>query len=65
MQDYGRIQELFGSPLNIVPKPEVPFKLNGWHIVGGLLIGYVILRGVKVIIHDDLKRFGPKIKQTE
>ena len=65
MQDYGTIQELFGAPLNTVPKPQVPFKLNGWHVVGGLLLGYIIYRGVKVIIHEDIKRFGPKIKQTE
>ena len=62
MQDYGKIQELFGSPLNTVPKPHVPFKLKPWHVIGGIVLGYVIYRGVKVIFNEDLKRFGPKIK---
>ena len=65
MQDYGTIQELFGAPLNTVPKPQVPFKLKPWHVIGGIVLGYVIYRGVKVIIHQDLKRFGPKIKPKE
>lgn len=28
MQDYSKIQELFGAPLNTVPKPQTPFKLK-------------------------------------
>ncbi len=65
MQDYRVIQELFGTPLKDVPKPQIPFKLKPWHVVGGLILGYVIYRGVKVIIHEDLKRFGPKIKNLK
>lgn len=63
MKDYSKIQELFGAPLNIVPKPQTPFKLKTWHLVGGLIVGYIIYRGIKVIIHEDLKRFEPKIIQ--
>jgi hypothetical protein len=65
MQDYGKIQELFGAPLNTVPKPQVPFKLKPWHVIGGIVLGYVIYRGVKVIIHEDLKKFRPKIKKED
>ena len=61
MQDYNKIQELFGSPLNTVPKPQVPFKLKTWHVVGGILVSYVIIKGIRAIIDENIKRFGPKI----
>ena len=65
MQDYGTIQELFGAPLNTVPKPQVPFKLKPWHVIGGLVLGYLFYRGAKVVINENIKKFGPKIKNPE
>ncbi len=35
---YPEILKLFGTPLSGVPKPKVPFKLKGWHIVVGLTV---------------------------
>jgi hypothetical protein len=65
MLDYNKIQELFGSPLNTVPKPQTPYKFKTWHVVGGLILGYVIYRGVKVIVNENIKKFGPVIKEPE
>jgi hypothetical protein len=65
MINYQQITEQFGAPLNTVPKPNVPFKLKTWHVIGGIIVGYIIYRGIKVIINEDLKRVRPIIKKEE
>jgi hypothetical protein len=56
MLDYNKIQELFGSLLNTVPKPQVTFKLKPWHVIGGLVLGYLFYRGAKVVINENIKK---------
>lgn len=49
MLDYNKITELFGAPLNTVGRPNIPFKLKTWHIVGGVLIAYFTYQGIKKV----------------
>jgi len=62
MINYTQINELFGAPLNTVPKPTVPFKLKTWHVVGGVLIVAVFAYGAYAIRRDFILKEGPRFK---
>ena len=44
INNYQDIDKYFGTPLDSVPTPRVPFKLKPWHVIFGttaiLLMGY-------------------------
>jgi hypothetical protein len=63
MLNYNNINDLFGAPLNTVGRPNVPFKLKTWHVVGGLVIAYVLYKGVKAINEDYRSFLTPKLKK--
>ena len=63
MLDYNKITELFGTPLNTVARPNLPFKLKTWHVVGGLGIAYVLYKGFKAIKEDYRTFLVPKLKK--
>ena len=63
MLDYNKITELFGTPLSTVARPNLPFKLKTWHVVGGLAIAYVLYKGFKAIKEDYFLINPPKIKK--
>ena len=60
MNSYIEIDRLFGTPLNQVPKPKVPFKIKTWHIitVGALAIAAVY--GVYTFCNDVKSKFKRK-----
>lgn len=62
MYKYQKIEELFGVPLNTVAKPYVPFKLKGWHLVGGLVILGLATYGAICIYDKFIEDKKPKIK---
>lgn len=62
MQDYSKIQELFGSPLNTVPKPHTPFKWQPWHFVAFAIGGYLIFKGYQKVKEEYFLKKNPKIK---
>jgi hypothetical protein len=63
MLNYNKINELFGAPLNTVGRPNVPFKLKTWHVVGGLVLACVIYKGLKAIKEDYRVFLAPKLKK--
>jgi hypothetical protein len=63
MLNYNNINDLFGAPLNTVGRPNVPFKLKTWHVVGGLVVAYVLYKGVKAIKEDYRGYLVPKLKK--
>ena len=63
MLDYNKITELFGTPLNTVARPNLPFKLKTWHVVAGLAIAYVLYKGFKTIKEDYRSFLVPKLKK--
>jgi hypothetical protein len=63
MLDYNKITELFGTPLNTVARPNLPFKLKTWHVVAGLAIAYVLYKGFKAIKEDYRSFLVPKLKK--
>lgn len=62
MLNYQQIDALFGAPLNTIPKPQTPFKLTTWHVVGGIIVGYVLYKGIKQISKELAEEFNSKIK---
>jgi hypothetical protein len=58
MINYQHITTLFGTPLNAVPKPNVPFKLNGWHILLGIVCLVVVSKGISKLEEDLKDRFS-------
>jgi hypothetical protein len=63
MLNYNKINELFGAPLNTVGRPNVPFKLKTWHVVGGLALACVIYKGYKAIKEDYHSFLATKLKK--
>ena len=54
MYNYSQIDELFGTPLNAVPKPHIPFRMRTWHWVGiGIIFSLAVYGGVCLY-----RRFG-------
>ncbi len=47
---FPDIEKLFGTPINNVPKPKIPFKAKTWHYVAGAaVIGLAIYGGYTII----------------
>lgn len=51
---YPDIDKLFGTPINDVPRPKIPFKPKTWHYVAGIALaglavygGYTLVKKVK------------------
>ena len=53
--NYSKIDELFGTPLNHVPRPYKPFQLKPWHVAVGLVAGVLIYKGIQKVNEDFLK----------
>jgi len=54
MLNYKEIDKLFGSPLNHIPKPHVPYQFKMWHLIGLVIGVYIIYKGVIKIKEDIL-----------
>lgn len=65
MLNYQQIDALFGAPLNTVPKPLTPFKLTPLHVVGGIVLAYVLYKGIKQIRIELSREFTSKIKKND
>ena len=52
MLNYTTIENLFGTPLNQVPRPHKPFQLKPWHAVAGLVVGIFIYKGYQKFKED-------------
>lgn len=52
MLNYTTIENLFGTPLNQVPRPHKPFQLKPWHAVAGLVVGILIYKGYQKVKED-------------
>jgi hypothetical protein len=62
--NYQEIQKLFGTPLQQVPRPHIPYKLKTSHLLwGGVLISLSVIGLVKVVqFINDLFDSDPKKK---
>lgn len=56
MLDYNQINTLFGAPLNTVRRPNIPFKLKTWHVIGGALLAYFAYQGVKKMLEEKIPK---------
>ena len=63
MLDYNKITELFGTPLSTVARPNLPFKLKTWHVVGVIAAVYVVYKGINSIKEDYRSFLVPKLKK--
>ncbi len=54
MLNYSEIENLFGTPLNFVPRPNKPFQLKPWHVAVGLVAGILIYKGCQKVKEDFL-----------
>ncbi len=52
MMNYKTIDELFGAPLNHVPRPHQPFQLKPWHVAVVLVAGVLIYKGCQKLKED-------------
>ena len=64
MVNYQQITELYGSPLNTVPKPNVPFKLKTWHVIGGIVVLSILAYGTYAFHRDFILKDGPKFNDN-
>ena len=55
MMNYLTIDELFGTPLNHLPRPYKPFQLEPWHVAVVLVAGVLIYKGIQKVNEDFLK----------
>jgi hypothetical protein len=55
MLDYSKINEIFGAPLNVVNRPNVPVKIQGWQIAVGIGIVALATYGAYQIYVNNLK----------
>jgi hypothetical protein len=60
---YPEIQNLFGTPLSHLPKPNLPFKLKTWHIPVILLTLGIFAYGIYAA-HRDIKKTRFKEKRN-
>lgn len=65
MYNYQQIDALFGAPLNTVPKPQVPFKLKTWHVVGGIVLISLCAYGAYAFHRDYIQKEGTRIKDKK
>jgi hypothetical protein len=56
MLDYNQINTLFGAPLNAVGRPNIPFKLKTWHVIGGLVLSYFAYQGIKKMLEEKMPK---------
>ena len=52
MLNYKEIDKLFGTPLNHIPKPHVPYQFKLWHLFAVAIGVYIIYKGVIKIKED-------------
>ncbi len=57
MIDYNKINEIFGAPLNVVNRPNVPVKIQGWQIAVGIGIIALATYGAYHIYRNNFKVF--------
>ncbi len=50
--NYSRIDELFGAPLNQVPRPHKPFQVKPWHVAVVLVAGVLVYKGFQKLNED-------------
>lgn len=55
MLNYKNIDDLFGTPLNQVPRPHKPYQLKMWHVAAGLVGVFFIYKGFVKVKEDFLK----------
>ena len=55
MLNYKEIDKLFGTPLNHIPKPNIPYQFKMWLLIGVAIGVYVIYKGV-IKIKEDIFR---------
>lgn len=60
MNSYVEIDRLFGTPLNQVPKPKVPFKIKTWHILTAAGVLVAAAYGVYTFCNDVKSKFTRK-----
>jgi hypothetical protein len=53
--NYNKIEELFGAPLNQVPRPSTPYQFKTWHAVAGIIIVVLVYKGGQKIYEDYFK----------
>ncbi len=56
MLNFNEIKDLFGTPLNQVPKPSIPKTIKLWHIAVIGIVGYLSYRGAKIILNESRLR---------
>ena len=52
--NYSKIDELFGAPLNQVPRPHKPFQVKPWHVAVVLVAGVLVYKGCQKLNEDFL-----------
>lgn len=52
--NYSKIDELFGAPLNQVPRPHKPFQVKPWHVAVVLVAGVLVYKGFQKLNEDFL-----------
>jgi hypothetical protein len=57
INSYPTIDKLFGAPLNVVPRPNVPFKVKGWHVAVAAMVAGFAVYGMYCTHRDVLKYF--------
>jgi hypothetical protein len=55
MLNYNDIDQLFGTPLNQVPRPQKPYQFKMWHAAVGLVGVILIYKGFQKVKEDFLK----------
>ena len=67
--NYSKIDELFGTPLNQVPRPHKPFQVKPWHVAVVLVAGVLVYKGCQKLNEDFLNvrknKFMAPIKLKE
>lgn len=58
---YHSIDKLFGAPLNVVPRPNVPFKVKGWHVAVIVVLAGFSVYGMYCAQRDVLAGFRKMI----
>jgi hypothetical protein len=65
MYNYDQINELFGTPLDVVQKPVTPFKVKTWHIVGGIIVLGLCSYGLHQFYKNHLSANKPRKRKFE
>ena len=65
MYNYDQINELFGTPLDVLQKPVTPFKVKNWHIVAGVIVLGLSAYGLHQLYKNHLSENKPKKRKFE